>query len=152
MQIRNCSYIFVYETIRNMKNKDINIRPTASELEILNILWAEGHSTVREVNQKVNLRKKTGYTTTLKLMQIMADKGLVERKLNDRTHIYSALAARESTLNLMLDNFLENTFGGSAMGLVMQALGNHKATGEELEELKKLIDRIEKGERDANTR
>ena len=134
-----------------MKNETLNIRPTASELEILNILWDEGPSTVRSVNRKVSLRKETGYTTTLKLMQIMTDKGLVERTLENRTHIYSAVAGKESTMNLMLDNFLESTFGGSAMNLVMQALGNHKATNEEIEELKKLIDRIEKGENNGNS-
>lgn len=127
-----------------MIDKITNIHPTGSELEILNILWEHGPSTVRFVNEKMNLRKEVGYTTTLKLMQIMTSKNLVSRNLENRTHIYTAIVEKEATRKIMLDSFLETTFSGSAMNLVMQALGNHTATTEELDELRKLIDMLEK--------
>ena len=123
-------------------------KPTESELQILQILWNEGPSTVRSVNERINLsqiaqRKKTGYTTTLKLMQIMSDKGLVSRDTSQRTHIYQAIKSEKDTQNHLLNSFLQSTFKGSAMSLVMQTLGNHKASKEELEEIKRLINQLE---------
>ncbi len=119
------------------------IKPTVSELEILQILWTEGPCTVREVNTLLNQIKDVGYTTTLKIMQIMNEKGLVERETNSRTHIYTAGVNREDTQNILLNRFLENTFSGSASKLIMQALGNHNASSSELKEIKELIEKLE---------
>lgn len=88
--------------------------------------------------------KEVGYTTTLKIMQIMTEKGLVERETDSRTHIYSAVVSREATQNLLLNRFLENTFKGSASSLIMQALGNHHASSSELKEIKELIEKLER--------
>ncbi|NRB48666.1 MAG: BlaI/MecI/CopY family transcriptional regulator [Saprospiraceae bacterium] len=119
-------------------------RPTDSELAILQVLWEKGPSTVRLVNEQLNLEREVGYTTTLKLMQIMAEKGLVSRNTETRTHIYeAALTEREAQRNL-LDKFVDTAFRGSAVKLVMQALGNHKTSKEELEAIKALIEAKEK--------
>lgn len=126
-----------------MKNTPKKFKPTETELEILSILWRKGPATVRDVNDEMSRIKPTGYTTTLKLMQIMAEKGLVEREMDGRTHIYSALARQEDAQVSMLDRLLETAFGGSASKLVMQALGNHKTTESELEEIKQLIKKLE---------
>ncbi|NVJ45726.1 MAG: BlaI/MecI/CopY family transcriptional regulator [Cytophagia bacterium] len=120
------------------------IKPTESELEILNILWAEGPSNVRTVNQIMNEQKEVGYTTTLKLMQIMTQKGLVERDESSRTHIYSAKIKAEDIQGEMLDKLLNSAFGGSASKLVLSALGSGKASAKELEEIKALIQKLEK--------
>ncbi len=124
-----------------MSNKN---KPTESEYQILQILWEKGPSNVRQVNEIINLTKETGYTTTLKLMQIMTDKGLVARDTATRTHIYTAAISQEDTQGELLNSFLQKTFKGSAMSLVMQTLGNHKASREELKEIKKLINQLEK--------
>ncbi|KUG26940.1 transcriptional repressor, blai/meci family [hydrocarbon metagenome] len=121
-----------------------NIKPTVAELEILQILWEKGEVTVKEVNEDINKRKETGYTTTLKTMQIMFEKGLVERKKDGRSHIYSATIKKEKTQQLLLDKILDTAFGGSASKLVMQALGNKKTTKEELQEIKELINKLER--------
>lgn len=123
--------------------KNDNIRPTESELEILQILWAQGPSSVRTVNELLNEKRDVGYTTTLKIMQIMSDKGLALRNTESRTHIYEASISEEATQQKLLDRFVDATFRGSAMKLVMQALGNHKASKQELEDIKALIDSIE---------
>ena len=123
------------------------IKPTDAELEILQVIWLNGPSTVRFVNEALNRKKLVGYTTTLKLMQIMNEKGLLHRTEKGRKHIYDAALKEEETKNLLLDKFVQTTFGGSAMKLVMQALGNHKTTPDELEKLKELISKIEKDKR-----
>ncbi len=120
-----------------------NIKPTESELQILQILWANGPSTVRFVNEEINKEKETGYTTTLKLMQIMIDKGIVSRDTSSRTHVYEARVTKGDTQRNLLTNFLNSTFKGSAMSLVMQTLGNHEASKEELKEIKRLITKLE---------
>lgn len=120
-------------------------RPTDSELEILQVLWRRGPSSVREVNEVLNTKREIGYTTTLKIMQIMTEKGFLSRKKDGKTHIYQAAASKESTQNLLLDRFVETTFGGSAMNLVMQALGNSKTTPEQLNEIREYLDQIEGG-------
>ncbi len=125
------------------KPADARLRPTDSELEILRIIWEDGPCSVRQVNEKLNLKRKVGYTTTLKLMQIMHEKKLLNRKEKGRMHIYSAAIREEDTQKLLLERFVESAFGGSAMQLVMQALGKHRATPEELEKLKELIRKIE---------
>jgi BlaI family penicillinase repressor len=118
-------------------------KPTESELEILSILWKKGPSTVRVVNDEMSRNKTIGYTTTLKLMQIMTEKGMVERVMDGRTHIYHAIARQEDAQVRMLDRLLETAFGGSASKLVLQALGNHKTSDEELQEIKDLIQKLE---------
>jgi predicted transcriptional regulator len=123
----------------NPKNK-----PTESELEILQILWEKGPSTVRDIHEIISETKEVGYTTTLKLMQIMAEKNIVDRDTNQRTHIYTATVAKEKTQSALLESFKEAAFGGSTMNLVMQALGNYKANKEEIAEIRALIDKIEK--------
>ncbi len=125
-------------------NKQGRIKPTESELEILQIIWDNGPSTVRFVNDKLNERKKTGYTTTLKLMQIMLEKKLLSRNEKSRIHIYHPVVQKEAMQSELLDRFMENTFSGSAHKLVMKALGNHKTSRTELEEIKKLIKDLEK--------
>lgn len=118
-------------------------KPTESELEILQILWEDGASSVRFVNDKLNEKRVIGYTTTLKFMQIMLEKKLVTRNTASRTHIYEAAVNETITQKQLLDKFVDTTFRGSAMKLVMQALGNHSASKEELDEIKKLIQKIE---------
>ena len=126
--------------------KNQTIKPTEAELEILQILWKKGPSSVKEVNEEVNKKKEAGYTTTLKTMQIMFEKGLVTREKFGRSHTYTAAYKMEETQQALLDKVLESAFGGSASKLVMQALGNKKASKEELAEIKELIDKLEKGE------
>lgn len=119
-------------------------KPTDSELAILQVLWQFGPCSVRFVNQKLNQYREVGYTTTLKLMQIMVDKGLARRNTESRTHIYEANANEADTQLRLLKKFVDATFRGSAMKMVVQALGNHKASKEELDHIKALIEKIEK--------
>lgn len=123
----------------------MNIKPTQSELEILEIIWESGPSTVREINEKLEQKgKSVGYTTTLKIMQIMADKGLLTRALNGRSHVYTAIIQAGAARNALIDRMVKAAFGGSATRLVLQALGNHKTTPEELREIRAFIDKLEK--------
>ena len=118
-------------------------RPTDSELEILQVLWANGPSSVRFVHEQISQQRDVGYTTVLKLMQIMAEKGLAGRDTSKRTHIYRARGAEEETQQNLLRRFMDTTFRGSASKLVLQALGNAKTSPEELDEIKALIQRME---------
>lgn len=128
--------------------KENNIpKPTEAELEILQILWQQGPSTVRAVHDKLAEKKDTGYTTTLKNMQNMAQKGMLSRNAEGRSHIYRAEIPQAATQKMLLDRFLDNAFGGSAMNLVMQALGNRKTSKEELKQIKALINKLEGGEK-----
>ncbi|QHT68463.1 BlaI/MecI/CopY family transcriptional regulator [Rhodocytophaga rosea] len=122
-------------------------KPTDAELEILQVLWQYGPCTVRFVNEQLSQTKEVGYTTTLKIMQIMHEKGLVKRNDESRTHVYEANVSEETTQKHMLGKFLDMAFRGSASKLVMQALGNHKASKEELNQIRKLLDKIEGGEK-----
>ena len=115
-------------------------RPTDSELAILTILWERGPSTVRQVHEALADQRDTGYTTTLKLMQIMADKGLVTRNESARTHVYAAMASEEQTQRQLLKDLVDRAFGGSAAALVLQALNAEGASPAELREIRKLID------------
>jgi BlaI family penicillinase repressor len=124
-------------------NKETVPKPTESELEVLQVLWNSGPGTVRFVNDRLNEKKNVGYTTTLKIMQLMVEKGLLKRDENQRSHLYSAAVKEKDTQRLLLDRFLETAFGGSAMKLVMQALGNHKTTKEEISRIRELLDNIE---------
>ena len=119
-------------------------QPTDSELEILQVLWIHGPSTVRFVNDLLNTKKKTGYTTTLKLMQIMTEKGLLNRDKSSRIHIFSPALKEEETQTKIIDKMLGLAFGGSASKLVLQTLGNNKTSPEELEKIKQLITDLEK--------
>jgi predicted transcriptional regulator len=123
-----------------------NYKPTEAELEILNVLWKNGPCTVRVVNEELNLKKRVGYTTTLKLMQIMTDKGVLERSLEGRTHIYSTLLSEEDVQRKLMDRLLETAFRGSAKKLILQALGNHNASSEELMEIKEMIKKMEEAQ------
>ncbi|MBT9391682.1 BlaI/MecI/CopY family transcriptional regulator [Hymenobacter sp. NST-14] len=118
-------------------------KPTESELEILQVLWQHGPSTVRFVNDELSRRRDVGYTTTLKLLQLMLDKGLVLRDDEARTHVYRAGVREEETQGLLLDKFVDAAFGGSAMKLVMQALGNRRTSREELAQIRRLLNDIE---------
>ena len=113
-------------------------KPTDKELEILRLLWKNGPSTVREVNDQRNEGKEVGYTTTLKFMQIMFEKGLVSREKQGKTHIYKAEATKENTQNQLLNKLLDTAFDGSAMKLVMQALGNRKSSKKRIGRNKKV--------------
>jgi BlaI family penicillinase repressor len=115
-------------------------KPTESELEILNILWEKGACTVRDIHEVLEKTKDAGYTTTLKLMQIMLDKKLVKRDATNKTHIYKANISQEDTQGQMLQKMIDTVFNGSAMDMVMQALGNHKTSKEEIELIKKYLD------------
>jgi len=119
------------------------LKPTETELEILQILWQHGPSTVRFVNEEQNKVKETGYTTTLKLLQIMLEKNLVMRAEESRSHLYRAAVTEEDTQRHLLDRFLDTTFRGSAMKLVMQALGNHRTTSDELDQIRNLLKKLE---------
>jgi len=119
------------------------IKPTESELEILQILWKKGSATVRQVNDELSQQKEVGYTTTLKLMQIMHEKNLVTRTEEGRYHIYRAAIEEENTQKLLLDRFIDTAFRGSASRMVMQALGNQSVSKDELDEIKAWIETLE---------
>lgn len=125
-------------------------KPTDSELEILQVLWAKGQASVREVFELINetREKEVGYTTVLKLMQLMTEKDLVKRDTSQRTHIYTAKVEEQTTQGHLLQRFIKQTFRGSTSSLVMQALGNHNASQSELDEIKALIDKIEQEKKD----
>lgn len=123
-----------------------HIKPTESELEILGILWEKGASTVREVHEILEQSKEAGYTTTLKLMQIMHEKGLVGRKKSGKLHLYEAIASQEHTRQFMVGKMIDTVFQGSAMQLVISALGNTKSSKEELSEIKRYLEKLEGGE------
>lgn len=121
-----------------------NLKPTESELEILQILWEKGHCTVRDVHEILEKSKDAGYTTTLKLMQIMLEKGLVDRDASSKTHIYRALLNQEKTQQHLVNKMIDNVFNGSAARLVMQALGNHSASKDEIDSIKQYLDQLSK--------
>ena len=125
------------------KNK---IKPTESELNILQVLWNKGPASVRDINDELNITREIGYTTTLKILQIMTEKGLVTRIKDGRNHIYSTAVEQNAAQQQLLDKLLNGVFGGSAKKLVMQALGNHNPSKKELEEIKKYIEELEGGE------
>lgn len=120
------------------------LKPTESELEILQVLWDKGTATVREVHEELIKSKNIGYTTTLKLMQIMHEKGSVKRNDSVRTHVYQPSINKEATQKHLVHKMIDNLFGGSPTQLVMQALGdnNYKASKEELEKIQSLLDNL----------
>ena len=123
-------------------------RPTDAELAILRILWERGPCTVRQVHEQLARDRPAAYTTALKLLQIMADKGLVDRDERERTHIYKAKLSEDQTQRQLVRDLLDRAFGGSAGKLVMQALATKRASPDELREIRRVIDGV-KNEREA---
>jgi len=119
------------------------LRPTDAELAILRVLWRQGPSTVRQVRDTLEKLQPTGYTTALKQLQIMSAKGLVDRDESQRSHVYRARLGENVTQRQLVDDLMERAFGGSAERLVMQALASKRATPEELNAIRRLIDELE---------
>lgn len=118
------------------------MKPTDSEMEILQVLWKQGPSSVRTVFEQLD-KKDVGYTTILKLMQIMHEKGMVDRDTSSKTHIYVALISKENTQNQFLDKMIDTVYNGSTARLVMQALGNERTSKKEIEEIKAFLKSLE---------
>jgi BlaI family transcriptional regulator, penicillinase repressor len=129
-----------------MKREKPTPRPTDAELAILRVLWERGPSTVREVHEELSRERGTGYTTVLKLLQIMFDKGLVTRDESERAHVYQPRQSEEQAQRRLVTDLLDRAFGGSAQKLVMQALTAKKASPEELAEIRKLLDELDESE------
>lgn len=121
-------------------------RPTNAELDILRVLWRRGPSTVREVLEELGDRRPVGYTTVLKLLQIMTDKQLVTRDAAARTHVYTAAVSEATTQRRLVSDLMDRAFGGSARDLVLQALSGRQAPPEELHAIRRLLDDLEKGD------
>lgn len=144
---------FTHSLIPTLTHSDIkNMKPTESELEILQVLWANGPSTVRLVNEELNLHseKSIGYTTTLKLMQLMLTKGFLERDARTRTHIYKSAVEERRVKQGLLSQFVDKAFRGSAAQLVMEALGQHRTSDDELAKIKALIEQMEDDKKDSH--
>lgn len=127
-------------------------KPTASELEILRVLWTRGPSTVREVHEALSEKKSLGYTSVLKLLQIMTTKGTVRRNETQRAHVYEACLPAEQTKRQLAADMLQRVFEGSASQLMVHALASRKASAEEISELRRLLDQYEAGESERNRR
>ncbi len=127
-----------------MKNRDLP-KPTEAELAILQVLWERGPSTVRLVQDQLASSRGTGYTTSLKLMQIMFEKGLLLRDDSNRSHIYSAATSRQTTQRQIIGQLLDQVFEGSAQQLILQALSAKKSSRAERDEIRKLIDKLDGG-------
>ena len=113
--------------------------PSEAELEILNVLWKKAKATVREVHEQLSLSKEVGYTTTLKQMQRMLDKGLIIREDSEKAHLYAAIIKEKEVKNTLINRLLHGAFGGSAMKMVMHALGQADTSPEEIENLEKFL-------------
>ena len=131
--------MFAYEIIRST----MNIKPTDSELEILKILWASNPASVREVHDELTKTKEAGYTTTLKIMQIMTEKGLLTRDTTGKSHTYQAAIPQQQVQGQILSKMIDTVFSGNAAQLVMQALGNHKTNKEKIQEIRKYLAELE---------
>lgn len=120
-------------------------KPTEAELAVLQVLWANGPATVRQVNEQLNAKgdRTIGYTTTLKIMQIMLEKGLLSRNAESRSHVFSALVEESAVQRSLLSQFVDKAFRGSTSRLVLEALGQHEASEDELAAIKQLIEQIE---------
>lgn len=119
-------------------------RPTDAELSILRVIWRLGPSTVREIHDEIQQSQQVGYTTVLKLLQIMTEKGLVRRDASERAHVYEAASDREDTQKQLVGDLLDKAFGGSALSLVLSALSSRRAAPEEIAEVRELLERLEK--------
>lgn len=124
--------------------KDDATKPTEAEFAILNVLWEAGPTTVRDVHNQLHLARGTGYTTTLKLMQIMYEKGLLKRDESSRSHVYSAAITRQRTQKIAVTKIIDQLFEGSAQQLVMHALASKRSTPEELAEIRNLLDSLDR--------
>ena len=120
------------------------MKPTDSELEILHLLWEHGPLTVRELNDRLNLQRKVGYTTWLKMMQIMTEKGLLTRDTSQRSHVYTPAIGPENVQSNIVDHIVKTVFMGDRAKLVLQALGSRSVSKEEISELKAMISKMEK--------
>ena len=120
-------------------------KPTDSELAILRVLWRVGPATVRAVHDELSRMQETGYTTVLKMMQIMTEKGLVTRNESERSHVYQPVCSEEQVQRQLVGHLLDRAFGGSAQKLVMQALASKKSSPDELAEIRRLLDEMEGG-------
>jgi predicted transcriptional regulator len=120
-------------------------KPTDKELEILQILWEKGPSSVKDVHNRLGGNQKNGYTTILKFLQIMHEKHIVSRQKQGKLHVYEAIATKENTKQQMVNKIIDTVFEGSASQLVMSALGNKKSSKEELKEIRKYLDKLEGG-------
>ena len=130
--------------MKDSRKNNLLPEPTRSELEILQVLWQYGPSTVRFVNDQLNeMKREVQYTSTLKLMQIMADKGLLNRDESQMKHVYSAAEEESKTKSALLDKFVENLFNGSASSLMMQLLGNRKTSKKEIQAIKDYLKKLE---------
>lgn len=142
MFVRKISYLYY---VKQKKIEAAKIEPTKSELEILQVLWQHGPSTVRFVNDKLNEQKRAvQYTSTLKLMQIMVEKKMLKRDESNMKHIYIPLMDEQKTKGVLLGRFVDSMFNGSASSLVMQLLGNKKSSKKELQEIKDLLNKLDK--------
>ena len=121
-------------------------KPTDAELEVLHVLWSNGPSSVRFVNTELSKNRNVVYTTTLKMMQVMVDKGFLKRDTSERTHLYDAILKEEEIQQSLLDKLVQTAFKGSPLNLVLQALGHEKTSPEDLEAIKKIIKKIEKNQ------
>jgi len=137
--VRKISYLWIMNTEHNDKKSE----PTKAELEILKVIWEHGTSTVRFVNDKLNEQREVNYTTTLKLMQIMVDKGILKRDESSMKHTYSLAEEEQETTAHLLEKFVDNVYRGSASKLVMQLLGHKKTSKQELQEIKDLLKQLE---------
>ena len=142
MFVRNISYLRVMKP-ENKDNKK-KIEPTKSELEILQILWQHGPATVRFVNEQLNEQKRAvQYTSTLKLMQIMSEKGILKRDETNMKHVYTPAMEEQKTKSYLLERFVDSMYNGSASSLLMQLLGNKKTSKKELQAIKDLLKKLE---------
>lgn len=145
MFVRKISYLSIMKK-ENEQNK--RPEPTRSELEILQVLWKHGPSTVRQVNDTLNEQKRAvQYTSTLKLMQIMVEKNILKRDESAMKHVYSAVVEEKTFKGFMLERFVDSLYDGSASSLMMQLLGNKKPSKEELSEIRKMLDQLDKEEK-----
>lgn len=142
MPVRKISYLSVMKKEKN--DPDRKAEPTKSELEILQVLWKHGPSTVRFVNDTLNEEKRTvQYTSTLKLMQIMVEKEILKRDESAMKHIYSAAIEEQKFKGFLLDRFVDSLYEGSATSLMMQLLGNKKTSRKELDQIREMLDKVD---------
>ncbi len=139
MNLRRSSYNFGTKVVVNTAMS----KPTEAELEILSLLWEMKEASVRQIHERLAETKDTGYTTTLKIMQIMHTKGMVARDEESRTHIYRPLVKQGETQKSLVKNLMATAFGGSAKSLVMQALGQENPSKEEIDEIRAFLDNLE---------
>lgn len=143
MFVRKISYLSEMKAEKNDRSK--KPEPTKSELEILQVVWKHGPSTVRFVNDQLNEQKRAvQYTSTLKLMQIMAEKGILKRDESSMKHVYTAAVEEQKFKGFLLDRFVDSLYEGSAANLMMQLLGNKKPSKEELDQIRDLLDKLDK--------